>query len=302
MAHRPSFLGGSLLAFLCRAGHRPDLLSLRQTQHRPPPSPLSWPAPWCLVMPIILVWASLMRTDVVGLAFSLAGFYLFSRERKILGVILLAARECSTRWTNLAAIAASISILVFQRRWKEAALWAAVSARRCAPSSCSDRMRSRMARCMAQLSLHTSSSLGKSWSWQQVHLLLSIVGREWPVYFVARRHRRDLVRAPPAAPTGRRLLPLRVGGLLHLRPHRVHLQLPHGTARRRGDRVRDSLGRMGKNRADRSEAAGAGATGGARAGGDARAPDGLYERVARGYAYHRDSALAGQPPGRGARG
>ncbi len=133
-------------------------------------------------MPIVMVWASLMRTDVVGLALSLAGFYLFSRERRGLGVILLALAVL-TRWTDVAAIAAALSVLVFQRRWKEAALWAVISGGLCAVLVLGANAITH-GQMLAQLSLHTSSSLGKSWSWQQVSLLLSIAAREWPVYFV----------------------------------------------------------------------------------------------------------------------
>jgi len=177
----PSFLGGRLLAFLSAVviALCCGLYVQRSTGRR---FPAFIAGAMVLAMPIMMVWASLMRTDVVALAFSVAGFYLFYRERRIAGVILLALAVL-TRWTNVAAIAAAISILVFQRRWKEAAIWAAISGALCVALVLGANALTH-GMMMAQLSLHTSSSLGKSWTWQQVWLLLSIAGREWPVYFV----------------------------------------------------------------------------------------------------------------------
>lgn len=177
----PSFLGGRLLSVVSALGIAVccGLVVWDHTKRR---FPAFLAAGMVLAMPIIMVWAALMRTDMVALAFSVAGFWLFQRGRRRTGIVLFAL-AVMTRWTNVASIAAALAGLLLQRKWKQALFWGAVQATLIlllvfgANAATHGGM-------LEQLRLHTSSSLGQSWTWGQVGLLFFVATGEWPVYFV----------------------------------------------------------------------------------------------------------------------
>jgi hypothetical protein len=136
-----------------------------------------------LAIPVFLVWATLMRIDMVALACSIAGFYLFTRGRRLAGISLFAL-AVFTRWTNIAGIFAAFVGLLLERRWKAAVAWAVAQAGLILALIFGAMLVTRGGM-YEQLRWHTSTSLGKQWSWAQVLLLLSIAGRNWPVYFAA---------------------------------------------------------------------------------------------------------------------
>lgn len=177
----PSFLGGRLISVLSALALALccGLVVWDHTKRR---FPAFLAGGMVLALPIIMVWSALMRTDMLALALSLAGFWLFQRGRRTTGIVLFAL-AVMTRWTNVASIAAALAGLLLQRKWKPALLWGAAQAVLIlllvfgANAATHGGM-------FDQLRLHTSSSLGKSWTWGQVGLLFSVATGEWPVYFV----------------------------------------------------------------------------------------------------------------------
>jgi hypothetical protein len=177
----PSFLGGRLVSFLATLAI--GAVCAREvwvrTRHRFAAFAAATAA---MTMPIIMIWGTLMRTDVPALAFTVAGFHLFGRKRRAAAVVLFGLGVL-TRWTNVAGIAAAVSGLVLARKWKQAAFWSAVQAALLLVLVFGSNWITRGGM-FHQLALHTSSSLGKSWTWGQVWLLISQAGAVWPVYFV----------------------------------------------------------------------------------------------------------------------
>jgi hypothetical protein len=177
----PSFLGGRLVSFLATLAI--GAVCAREvwvrTRHR---FAAFAAAATAVTMPIIMIWGTLMRTDVLGLALALAGFHLFGRKRRVVAVILFGLGVL-TRWTNIAGIAAAVSGLVLARKWKQAAFWSAVQTALLLALVFGSNWITRGGM-FHQLALHTSSSLGKSWTWGQVWLLISQAGAVWPAYFV----------------------------------------------------------------------------------------------------------------------
>ncbi len=177
----PSFLGGRLISVLSALviAICCGLVVWDSTRRR---FPAFLAGGIVLAMPIMMVWASLMRTDMVALAFSVAGFWLFQRGRRTAGIVLFALAVV-TRWTNVASIAAVLAGLLLQRQWKQALGWGAAQAALIlllvfgANAATHGGM-------LEQLRVHTSSSLGKSWTWGQVWLLLTIARDQWAIYFV----------------------------------------------------------------------------------------------------------------------
>jgi hypothetical protein len=139
-----------------------------------------------LAMPHFMVWATLMRVDMLALAFAVAGFYLFTRGRRTAGISIFALGPL-TRRTTVAAMAAAFLDDAKQRGLSRAArafaiqilaivllLTAAVLATR--------------GGLFHQLYLHTATSVGKAWTWQQLRSLLWVPGNPcplklWPAYF-----------------------------------------------------------------------------------------------------------------------
>lgn len=177
----PSFLGGRLLSVVSALMISAccGLVVWDNTRRR---FPAFLAAGIVAAMPIVMVWAALMRIDMAALAFSIAGFWLFQRGKRTTGLVLFAL-AVMTRWTNVAAIAATLAGLVLQRKWKQAIGWGSAQVALILVLVLAANLATRGGM-IHQLSYHTSSSLGKSWSWVQVWLLLSIAMREWPVYFV----------------------------------------------------------------------------------------------------------------------
>ena len=177
----PSFLGGRLISVLSALVIAVccGLVVWDSTRRR---FPAFLAGGLVLAMPIVMVWASLMRTDMVALALSVAGFWLFQRGRRTAGVVLFAL-AVMTRWTNVASIAAVLAGLLLQRQWKQALGWGAAQAALILLLVFGANAATHGAM-LEQLRVHTSSSLGKSWTWGQVGLLFSVATQEWPIYFV----------------------------------------------------------------------------------------------------------------------
>jgi hypothetical protein len=178
----PSFLGGRLIS--CLAALVVAAVSGRmvweKTRNR---FAACATAGIVLAIPVFLVWSVLMRIDMVALACSIAGFHLFTRGRRLPGIILFAL-AVFTRWTNIAGIFAAFVGLLRERRWKTAIGWAAAQAGLILALVFGALLITKGGM-YEQLRWHTSTSLGKQWSWAQVLLLLSIAGRNWPVYYAA---------------------------------------------------------------------------------------------------------------------
>ncbi len=140
-----------------------------------------------LAMPHFMVWATLMRVDAMALAFATMGFW---------------ALGCGARWAGVPLF----SLGVFTRRTAVAAMGAAFVgriARRTGLPQVLALFGVQVALIgalliganlvthggmYAQLKLHTATSLGKAWSWQQLWSLLWVPGNPsplklWPVYF-----------------------------------------------------------------------------------------------------------------------
>lgn len=177
----PSFAGGRLLSALAALAIATavGLLVHRRTGSR-------WAgtvaAASILAIPVFLVWATLMRIDMVGLACSVAGLCLFDRGRRLAGIVLMAL-GVFTRWTNLAPIAAALGGLLLQRRWRAAVGWGAAQLAVIASLILAAHLVTRGGM-FEQLRWHTLTSLGKSWSWFQVYDLLYKGWKHWPVYYV----------------------------------------------------------------------------------------------------------------------
>ncbi len=139
-----------------------------------------------LVMPHFMVWATLMRVDALALAFAVMGFWLFTR---------------GTRWAGLPAFALG----VFTRRTTVAGMGAVfvdyLQRRGLRPAAKTFALQLALIAALIgggviithggmyrQLALHTATSLGKAWSWQQLWSLLWVPGNPcplklWPAYF-----------------------------------------------------------------------------------------------------------------------
>jgi hypothetical protein len=133
-----------------------------------------------LTFPPFHVWATLMRVDMLALALSVAGFVLFQRGRRASGMALFALAVL-TRRTALAAMAAAFIDLAARQGWRRAAKLLAVQLALIAALVAAALLLTRGG-LYRQLSWHTSGSLGKSWTWGQVWVIMSVALRQWPVY------------------------------------------------------------------------------------------------------------------------
>jgi hypothetical protein len=140
-----------------------------------------------LAMPHFMAWSTFMRVDVPALAFAVAGFYLFTRGRRSAGIPCFALAAL-TRRTTVAAMGAA-----FLDHARERGLRPAVRA-----------FATQVALIVAlfgiavlatrgglyhQLYLHTATSVGKAWTWEQLRSLLWVPGNPsplklWPAYFI----------------------------------------------------------------------------------------------------------------------
>jgi len=135
-----------------------------------------------LAIPVFVVWSTLMRIDMPALAFSVAGFYVFQRGRRLPGIALFAL-AVFTRWTNIAAIAAALVGLLLARKWKTAIGWGLAQLALIVALVVGANLVTH-GNMYEQLRWHTSTSLGKSWTWAQVYDLLHKGWLHWPVYYV----------------------------------------------------------------------------------------------------------------------
>jgi hypothetical protein len=139
-----------------------------------------------LAMPHFMVWATLMRVDALALAFAVAGFWLFTRAARWAGMAPFSL-GVFTRRTTVAGMGAAFLDDAHRRgAWPAAKGFAVQVAVIAALLVAADlATRGGMHR---QLALHTATSLGKAWSWQQLWSLLWVPGnpcplKRWPVYF-----------------------------------------------------------------------------------------------------------------------
>ena len=140
-----------------------------------------------LAMPHFLVWSALMRIDMLALALSVGAFYLFTRGRWKAGTLLFAL-GVFTRRTQVSAMVPAFLDYRDQKGWRPAARALVVQVGLVAALMAGGVLVTRGGM-FHQLFLHTASSLGKAWSWQQLWSLLWVPGNPspmklWPVYFV----------------------------------------------------------------------------------------------------------------------
>jgi hypothetical protein len=139
-----------------------------------------------LAMPHFMVWATLMRVDAMALAFAVAGFWLFLRRARWAGIPLFSL-GVFTRRTTVAGMGAAFLGDAHRRGLRRATIAFAVQAALIAALLIGADLVTRGGM-YAQLKLHTATSLGKAWSWQQLWSLLWVPGNPsplklWPAYF-----------------------------------------------------------------------------------------------------------------------
>jgi hypothetical protein len=140
-----------------------------------------------MAMPHFMVWSTLMRVDAFALGLAAVGFWLFLRGARWAGVGLFAVGAFTRRTTIAAMGAAFLNDARTGGLLRAGKLFAAQIALITALFiGANIATRGGM---YEQLSLHTSTSLGKAWTWQQLWSLLWVPGNPcplklWPVYFV----------------------------------------------------------------------------------------------------------------------
>lgn len=176
----PGFLLGRLVSFastLAIAGCA-GLVVWRETRHR---FATFLAAGLILAMPHVMVWSTLMRIDLLAIALAVVGYCVFTRGHR-LGGIPLFALGVFTRRTNVAALGAAFVGDARQRGWRPAlrAFAAQVGLIVLLMGGAALVTRGAM---VHQLALHTASSLGKAWSWEQLWSLIWWPLRAYPAYF-----------------------------------------------------------------------------------------------------------------------
>jgi len=139
-----------------------------------------------LAMPHFMVWGTLMRVDVLALALSVAGFYFFTRGGRSAGIPLFAL-AAFTRRTTVGAMGAAFLAYARESGLRRAlrAFAAQVLAIALLFGTAVILTRGGL---YHQLSLHTATSVGKAWTWEQLRSLLWVPGNPsplklWPAYF-----------------------------------------------------------------------------------------------------------------------
>jgi hypothetical protein len=135
-----------------------------------------------LAMPHFMVWSTLMRVDVLALAFGVAGYWLYTRGGRA-GAIPLFALGVFTRRTTLAGMGAAFLGDARRRGWRPAARAFAVQAGLVALLLGGAVLVTRGG-LYRQLYLHTASSVGGAWTWKQAWSLIWYPLRVWPAYFL----------------------------------------------------------------------------------------------------------------------
>ncbi|MFB3879642.1 MAG: ArnT family glycosyltransferase [Armatimonadota bacterium] len=139
-----------------------------------------------LAMPHFMVWATLMRVDAMALALATAGFWLLTRGARWAAVPLFSL-GVFTRRTTVAAMGAAFIGEAGKRGLGKAAKVLALQVALIVALLVGANLVTRGGM-YAQLKLHTATSLGKAWSWQQLWSLLWVPGNPsplklWPAYF-----------------------------------------------------------------------------------------------------------------------
>jgi hypothetical protein len=140
-----------------------------------------------LAMPHFMVWSTLMRVDVFALALSVVGFYLFTRGRRPSGIAFFALAPLARR-TTVAAMAAAFLAYAKQRGLRPAARAFAAQILAILLLVAAAVLLTRGG-LYHQLYLHTATSVGKAWTWEQLRSLLWVPGNPsplklWPAYFI----------------------------------------------------------------------------------------------------------------------
>ncbi len=139
-----------------------------------------------LAMPHFMVWATLMRVDALALAFAVAGFWFFTRGVRWAGLPAFAL-AVFTRRTTVAGMGAGFLDYLQRRGW-----WPAIKTFAMQLALLAALLGGGIiithGGMYRQLALHTATSLGKAWTWQQLWSLLWVPGNPcplklWPVYF-----------------------------------------------------------------------------------------------------------------------
>ncbi len=139
-----------------------------------------------LAMPHFMVWGTFMRVDVFALALAVCGFYLFTRGRRTAGVAFFALAPF-TRRTTVAAMGAAFLSDAHQRGLRRAARAFAAQVIVIVLLVAAAVLLTRGG-LYHQLYLHTATSVGKAWTWEQLRSLLWVPGNPcplklWPAYF-----------------------------------------------------------------------------------------------------------------------
>lgn len=175
-----NFLFGRLLSLVCAVGAAAAaaLVAWRHTGHR---FATFLAGGLVLAMPHFLVWSTLMRVDMLALGLAMGGYFAFERGWRWAGMPLFAL-GMFTRRTNVAALGASFLAEARRRGWRPTMRLFAIQAVMVAAlfgaaEVATGRAMSRV------LYLHTASSLGKAWTWEQLWSLIWFPLRMYPVYF-----------------------------------------------------------------------------------------------------------------------
>ncbi len=195
----PGFLFGRLISFastLAIAGCAGAVV-WRETKHR---FAAFLAGGLILAMPHVMVWSTLLRIDLLAIALAVVGYCVFTGGHR-LGGIPLFALGVFTRRTDVAAMGAAFVGDARQRGWRPALRAFAAQVGLIALLLGGAALVTRGAM-VHQLALHTASSLGKAWSWEQLWSLIWYPLRAYPAYFAitllgaawcaARRERRPL--------------------------------------------------------------------------------------------------------------
>ncbi len=140
-----------------------------------------------LAMPHFMVWSTFMRVDVLALAFAMAGFYLFIRGWQAAAMPAFALGALTRRTTVAAMGAAFLDCAREHGVWRAARAFAVqilLIALLFAAAVLATR-----GGLYRQLYLHTATSVGKAWTWEQLRSLLWVPGNPsplklWPAYFI----------------------------------------------------------------------------------------------------------------------
>jgi len=181
----PSFLFGRLLSCLAGVGVAAlaALIVWHGSRHR---FAAFLTGGMILAMPHFMVWSTFMRVDMLALWLAVAGFCFFARARRAAGIPLFSL-AVFTRRTTVAAMGAAF-VSDAQQRGRRPALRAFVGQMVLVVLLMAGGVLVTRGGMYHQLALHTATSVGKAWTWQQLRSLLWVPGNPcplklWPAYF-----------------------------------------------------------------------------------------------------------------------